>query len=98
MNAEGGPFAGQQPRHSLNPYIRFLLDQGQLLGRSKVLNDTMEPEWNETCFLLLNNLNAQLSLELNTQCLDDGQDERVATAYFDLRELDDDDRHIQEGM
>ncbi|KAI9488020.1 C2 domain-containing protein [Zychaea mexicana] len=97
-NSDGGPFA-TRPKHTLNPYVRFSLDTTQELGRTSVRSSTMKPDWNETRFLLLNNLNAQLCLELCSQTKNpDAEDDRVATGYFDLRELDDEDRYEQEGL
>ncbi|KAI9266500.1 C2 domain-containing protein [Phascolomyces articulosus] len=97
-NEDGGPFA-TRPRPTLNPYIRFSLDNMQELGRTTVRTNTMRPEWNDTRFLLLNNLNGQLCLDLCSQTQNpDAEDDRVATAYFNLRELDDEDRNEQEGL
>ncbi|KAI8138974.1 hypothetical protein BJV82DRAFT_628590 [Fennellomyces sp. T-0311] len=98
VNQDGGPFA-TRPKEALNPYIRFCLDSAQELGRTSVRANTMKPDWNETRFLLVNNLNAQLCLELCSQTQNaEAEDDRVATAYFDLRELDDEDRNEQEGL
>ncbi|KAI7856792.1 hypothetical protein BDC45DRAFT_502332 [Circinella umbellata] len=98
VNQDGGPFA-TRPRHTLNPYIRFSLDGMKELGRTGVRTNTMKPEWNDTRFLLLNNLNGQLCLELCSQTQNpDAEDDRVATSYFNLRELDDEDRNEQEGL
>ncbi|KAI8374245.1 uncharacterized protein BYT42DRAFT_575688 [Radiomyces spectabilis] len=82
---------------SPNPYLRFFLDHAQELGRTNVRENTFVPQWNETRFLLLNNLNSQLSLELRTHNAD-AKDRRLATAHFDLRELDDEDSQLQEGL
>ena len=98
VNEDGGPFA-TRPKHALNPYIRFSLDGMQELGRTSVRTNTMKPEWNDTRFLLLNNLNGQLCLELFSKTQNpDAEDERIATSYFNLRELDDEDRNEQEGL
>ncbi|KAI9309463.1 C2 domain-containing protein [Cunninghamella echinulata] len=72
-----------------NPYIRFYLDNGQELGRTSIKENTNQPQWNETRFLLLNNLSAQLCMELRTHN-PDAKDRRLATAQFDLRQMDDD--------
>ncbi|ORZ18645.1 C2 domain-containing protein [Absidia repens] len=79
-----------------NPYIRFYLDHGQELGRTGVKEHTHQPQWNETRFLLLNNLSAQLCMELRTHN-PDAKDRRLATAQFDLRQMDDDSKE-QEGL
>ncbi|KAI8099043.1 C2 domain-containing protein [Halteromyces radiatus] len=79
-----------------NPYIRFYLDNGQELGRTGTKEHTHQPQWNETRFLLLNNLSSQLCMELRTHN-HDAKDRRLATAQFDLRQMDD-DRKEQEGL
>ncbi|KAG0166021.1 hypothetical protein DFQ30_007676 [Apophysomyces sp. BC1015] len=80
-----------------NTYVRFYLDHAQELGRTTVREKTLEPQWNETRFLLLNNLNSQLSLELRTHN-PEGKDRRLATAHFNLKELDDEGQNEQEGL
>jgi Ca2+-dependent lipid-binding protein len=79
-----------------NPYLRFYLDNGQELGRTGIKEHTLQPQWNETRFLLLNNLSAQLCMELRTHN-PDAKDRRLATAQFDLRQMDDDSKE-QEGL
>ncbi|KAF7723819.1 hypothetical protein EC973_001603 [Apophysomyces ossiformis] len=80
-----------------NAYVRFYIDHAQELGRTSVRENTLEPQWNETRFLLLNSLNGQLSLELRTHN-PQGKDRRLATAHFDLRELDEVGQNEQEGL
>ncbi|KAI9311202.1 C2 domain-containing protein [Dichotomocladium elegans] len=98
VNTGNGPFA-TSPKNTLHPYVRFTVDSGDTieLGRTEVRRNTFQPVWNEIRFLLVNNLNGLLSLELNTK-VDNGEDERIATAYYLLRELDDDDQTKQEGL
>jgi Ca2+-dependent lipid-binding protein len=50
---------------SIDPYVSFRVNRGPELGRTSVLTNTDEPNWNETHFLLLNNLNESLSMELH---------------------------------
>lgn len=96
-NGDNGPFATAK-KTTLNPFIKFYVDDGRgELGRTKVQKDTFEPEWNETCFLLLNNLNNQLCFEANTQD-DENKEERIATGFFDLQDLDGESHSIQEGL
>ena len=49
---------------SIDPYVRFHINRGPELGRTSVLTNTDEPQWNETHFLMVNNLNEALSMEL----------------------------------
>lgn len=80
-----------------NPYIRFYLDHGQELDRTSVRESTFEPKWNETRYLKLNNLNGLLSMELKTS-RPGLKDRRLATANFDLTQLDGDTHAEQEGL
>ena len=73
----------------VNPYIRFYLDKAQELGRTSVQENTLDPRWNETHFLMLNNLTSTLSLELRNQS-SGSKDRRIARAHFDLKELEND--------
>ncbi|KAG2225823.1 hypothetical protein INT45_007067, partial [Circinella minor] len=73
----------------VNPYIRFYLDKAQELGRTSVQENTLDPRWNETHFLMLNNLTSTLSLELRNQS-SSSKDRRIARAHFDLKELEND--------
>ncbi|KAI8064721.1 C2 domain-containing protein [Gongronella butleri] len=82
---------------SPNPYVRFYLDHGQELGRTSIKEQTKQPSWNETRFLLLNNLSAQLCMELRTHN-PGGKDRRLGTAQFDLRHLDDENHREEEGL
>lgn len=93
-----GPLSHSARSEPLNPYMRFYLENSVELGRTSIKENTLEPSWNETRFLLLNNLSCQLCLELNTKTKGGTEDERIATAYFDLRELDDEDSCQQEGL
>ncbi|KAI9266580.1 C2 domain-containing protein [Phascolomyces articulosus] len=79
----------------VNPYIRFYLDKAQELGRTSVQENTLDPRWNETHFLMLNNLTSMLSLELRNQSTG-SKDRRIARAHFDLKELENDEDHSLE--
>ncbi|KAF7721951.1 hypothetical protein EC973_003912 [Apophysomyces ossiformis] len=82
---------------SLSPYIRFFLDKAQELGRTSVRENTLEPIWNETHFLLLNNLNSILTFELrnyNTAT----KDKRIARAHFDLADLTEEEEYELRGL
>ncbi|KAI7864116.1 hypothetical protein BDF14DRAFT_1837529 [Spinellus fusiger] len=80
-----------------NPYIRFYVDHGQELGRSSIKGNTLEPEWEETHFLLVNNLNSQLCMELRDHN-PGAKDRRLATGIFNLQTMDRHDRYGQEGL
>ncbi|KAI9029637.1 C2 domain-containing protein [Phycomyces nitens] len=79
---------------TLNPFIRFFLDKAQELGRTSVRENTLQPIWNETHFLLLNNLNSIMTLELRSHSTSN-KDRRIARANFDLKDLEEDDNEIQ---
>lgn len=81
----------------VNPYIRFYLDKAQELGRTNAQENTLEPRWNETHFLLLNNLSSMLSLEMRNES-SGFKDRRIARAHFFLKELDTEDDYGREGV
>ncbi|KAI9313877.1 C2 domain-containing protein [Dichotomocladium elegans] len=81
---------------SLNPYIRFYLDKAQELGRSSVQENTLEPRWNETHFLMLNNLKSVLSFELRNQQTE-SKDRRIARGHFNLSNLNVEEDYCVEG-
>ncbi|KAI9493901.1 C2 domain-containing protein [Zychaea mexicana] len=82
---------------TVNPYIRFYLDKAQELGRTSVQENTLDPRWNETHFLMLNSLTSTLSLELRNQS-SGTKDRRIARAHFELKELDEDDDYSLQDM
>lgn len=80
-----------------NCYIRFFLDEGQELDRTSVCENSFTPKWNETRYLMLNNLNSLLSMEL--KAVRHGfKQRRLATANYDLSAFDDDTNSDQEGL
>ncbi|KAI8061632.1 hypothetical protein BC940DRAFT_279508 [Gongronella butleri] len=81
-----------------NMSLRFYLDKAQELGRTSNRKHTQEPAWNETHFLLLNNLNAKLTLELRNESGNSLKDHRIARGHFDLNELKDEDDGTAEGL
>ena len=91
------PINAQDISGTLNPYVRFYLDKAQELGRSTVQENTIEPRWNETHFLMLNNLSSTLSLELRNQQTG-SKDRRIARAHFELKELENDVDYSVEGL
>ncbi|GAA5802769.1 hypothetical protein HPULCUR_008244 [Helicostylum pulchrum] len=72
---------------TLNPFIRFYLDKAQELEKTAVCEDTRTPHWNETRFLLLNNLDSMLTMELRTTNNTKKAGKRLARAHFDLKEM-----------
>ncbi|KAI9485598.1 MAG: C2 domain-containing protein [Benjaminiella poitrasii] len=80
-----------------NPYVRFYLDHGQELDRTSICQNTFTPNWNETRYLKLNNLNSLLSMELKTS-RPGLKDRRLGTANFDLSQLDGETHAEQEGL
>lgn len=81
---------------SIDPYVRFHINRGPELGRTSVLTNTDEPSWNETHFLLLNNLNDSLSMELrgkNTTT----RDRDFGSVTYSLQKLADSEDAADEG-
>ncbi|KAI7904507.1 C2 domain-containing protein [Cokeromyces recurvatus] len=71
----------------LNPFVRFFLNKAQELEKTSISEDTHTPHWNETKFLLLNNLNSILIMELRTTSNTKKAGKRLARAHFDLRDI-----------
>ncbi|KAE8225894.1 hypothetical protein CF319_g1436 [Tilletia indica] len=81
-------FGGGQP----DPYVAISIDDKEVLAKTKWKHSTSNPQWKETKFILLNNLNGMLTLVMN----DFNQhraDTRLGTASFDLKELELDPEH-----
>lgn len=74
------------------------MDKAQELGRTGTRRGTLEPNWNETHFLLLNNLNSKLTLEMRNDSGNAFKDHRIARAHYDLSELAEDDDFAVEGL
>ncbi|ORX52810.1 hypothetical protein DM01DRAFT_1336589 [Hesseltinella vesiculosa] len=81
-----------------NMSLRFYLDKAQELARTSTAHNSLEPAWNETHFLLLNNLNAKLTLELRNESGNALKDSRVARGHFDLNELLEEEDYAAEGV
>ncbi|KAI8083251.1 C2 domain-containing protein [Gilbertella persicaria] len=71
----------------LNPFIRFYLDAAQELEKTSICENTMTPHWNETKFLLLNNLESILNMELRTTNNTKKAGKKLAIAQFDLKDI-----------
>ncbi|CAD6931920.1 unnamed protein product [Tilletia laevis] len=81
-------FGGGQP----DPYVAISIDDKDVLAKTKWKHSTINPQWKETKFILLNNLNGMLTFVLN----DFNQhraDTRLGVASFDLKELEQDPEH-----
>ncbi|KAK0546129.1 Tricalbin-2 [Tilletia horrida] len=81
-------FGGGQP----DPYVSISIDDKEALGKTKWKHSTVNPQWKETKFILLNNLNGMLTLVVN----DFNQhrpDTRLGIASFDLKELENEPEH-----
>lgn len=71
----------------LNPFIRFYLNKAQELEKTSMCENTRTPHWNETKFLLLNNLDSVLTMELRTSNNTKKAGKRLARSNFDLKDL-----------
>lgn len=73
---------------SLDPYITFHVGNihNAELGRTTAIEDSNNPKWNETHFLLLNNLNESIYLQVMDKN-SNRKDTAVGVANFDLKEL-----------
>ncbi|KAI8992390.1 hypothetical protein BDB01DRAFT_882480 [Pilobolus umbonatus] len=72
---------------NLNPFVRFYLDEAQELEKTSVCENSRAPIWNETRFILLNNLDSILALELRTENGIKKAGKKLAVAHFDLRDI-----------
>jgi Ca2+-dependent lipid-binding protein len=63
------------------------LDKAQELEKTTICENTRTPHWNETRFLLLNNLDSILTMELRTTNNTKKAGKRLARAHFDLKHL-----------
>ncbi|CAO3598044.1 unnamed protein product [Absidia cylindrospora] len=81
-----------------NLYLRFYLDKAQELGRTSAIDQSSHPNWNETHFLLLNNLDSKLTLELRNKSGNALKDHRVARGHFELAELAEEENFTLDGL
>ncbi|KAF9438112.1 hypothetical protein BGZ76_009730 [Entomortierella beljakovae] len=72
-----------------DPYVKLKLGNRPELATTQVQEDTLNPVWNETNIILVNNLNEVISMEIfdkdNVR-----KDRTLGTANFDLKSLEDD--------
>ncbi|KAL1921019.1 uncharacterized protein VTP21DRAFT_11654 [Calcarisporiella thermophila] len=71
-----------------DPYVKLSLS-GKELSRTSVKEDTSNPQWNETKFLLINNINSVLSFDI-MDCNFKMKDKLMGTANFDMKVLEED--------
>jgi Ca2+-dependent lipid-binding protein len=80
---------------SINPYFQIAVDsEPQKNIRTSVKAQTKEPRWNETEYILLNNLQQKLNFELYDFNIKKKKGELYASHEFDLAELLQQDTHI----
>ncbi|KAK4049600.1 Tricalbin-2 [Microbotryomycetes sp. JL201] len=78
-----------------DPYISVSVANRAELSRTSTKRSTSSPRWNETVFILLNNLNETLSLRV-MDYNEHRPDSELGTVSFDLKTLNDDGQ--QEGV
>lgn len=83
---------------NLNPFIRFYLDEAQELEKTSIVEGTGTPHWNETLFLLLNNLDSILTMELRTTNSTKKAGKRLARAHFDLKDMKEEEDMELDGL
>ncbi|KAI8084738.1 C2 domain-containing protein [Halteromyces radiatus] len=83
---------------TLDPYIKVHVgsEQNPELGRTQTIEDNNNPQWNETLYILLNNLTDTLSLYIKDRNTG-RKDGDVGMASFDLKELGEND-NVLDGL
>lgn len=78
-----------------DPYVKIRLGNRPALASTAVQNDTLNPVWNETNVILINNLNETIHMEIFDK--DNVRKDRpLGEATFDLQALEED--HIQDDV
>lgn len=73
--------------NTIDPYFTFGFS-GTVLGKTKIVNDTINPTYNETIRLILNSSADPLAIMLYDENLSDGRkDKFMGAALYDLEEL-----------
>lgn len=80
---------------TIDPYVKMTINQGAELARTEVRDNTTNPQWNETKFLLLNSINEVFCMEV-IDFNDYRKDKAIGMANFDLKSLEVDPE--QEGV
>lgn len=94
----GANLKGNDVFGSLDPYVTFHVGdvRNPELGRTLAHENTSNPKWDETHFLLINNLNDMLCLQLMDRNTG-RKDSDVGVAVFELKELTE-SNNIVEGL
>ncbi|KAF7731921.1 hypothetical protein EC973_007752 [Apophysomyces ossiformis] len=94
----GSNLKGSDMFGTLDPYVTFHIGdvRNPELGRTSAHEDTSNPKWDETHFLLINNLNDKLCLQLMDRNTG-RKDSDVGLAVFELKELSD-SNNVLEGL
>lgn len=74
--------------NTIDPYIKFSFNEREEMARSDIKSDTRNPTWNETKYLLVNNLNEVLTMEL-VDFNDYRKDKPIGVVNFALETLGD---------
>jgi Ca2+-dependent lipid-binding protein len=90
-NLKGVKFGGGQP----DPYVALSIDNKDVLAKTRYKHSTVSPQFRETKFILLNNLNGMLTLAL-MDFNDRRHDSHLGTAAWELKELMEQPEH--EGL
>ncbi|CAG8554094.1 17567_t:CDS:10 [Acaulospora morrowiae] len=69
-----------------DPYCKLTIRGGQVLAKTRVINDTLVPVWNETFYLIINTLSETLNFEIYDSN-DVTKDTSMGTAAFLLSTL-----------
>ncbi|CAG8454346.1 2027_t:CDS:10 [Ambispora leptoticha] len=76
-----------------DPYVKILLNGSTELAHTKVINDSLNPYWNETHFIVLTNLQDTINFELFDKNV--GRDKSLGSASFACNLLQDNPRQEQ---
>ena len=63
------------------------MDAAQELEKTSICENTTSPQWNETKFLLINNLESVLNMELRTSNNTKKAGKKLAITQFNLNDL-----------
>ncbi len=81
-NLKGIKFGGGQP----DPYVSLSIDNKEMLARTRHKHSSTNPQFRESKFILLNNLNGMLTLSV-MDYNEHRSDGALGTAAFELKEL-----------
>ncbi|KAI8973424.1 C2 domain-containing protein [Mycotypha africana] len=80
---------------TLDPYCTFHVGNVHAteLARTAAIQNTSHPKWNETCFVLLNNLNDILCVKVMDE--NSGSDSEIGVANLDLKDVKENNNAIE---